>query len=229
MANSDSTSLSEPALADSAAQSLRNDHIHEAQKATANNTASDEDLMGAYATGNLAAFETLYLRHKGSLFRYLLRQVKNQGQAEDLFQEVWAKVIRAASTYRSSAKFTTWLYTIARNKVIDSVRHIKVVDTVEEAPSESTTSNTEGSDDSQTPDLYLKRSRQSSALEHCINNLPRHQLDCFLLKEEGGFSANAISDITEAKLEAIKSRLKSAYKNLRSCLEVNLGKHWEEN
>jgi RNA polymerase sigma-70 factor (ECF subfamily) len=84
--------------------------------------ASDEQLMLAYAGGDAAAFEALYARHKGPLFRFVLRSVKGQAQAEELFQEVWMRAIEARARYRPEAKFSTWLYTIAHNRLVDHWR-----------------------------------------------------------------------------------------------------------
>ena len=69
--------------------------------------SSDEDLMLAYAAGDAAAFDTLYARHKGAVYRYLLRQCRDAGIAEQLFQDVWMNLIRVRAGYQPSAKFTT--------------------------------------------------------------------------------------------------------------------------
>src|SRR4051794_334243 len=83
---------------------------------------SDEQLMLAYARGDAAAFEVLYSRHKGPLYRFVLRSVKARGEAEELFQEIWMRVVEAASRYAPQAKFTTWLYTVAHNRLVDHWR-----------------------------------------------------------------------------------------------------------
>src|SRR5258708_23772064 len=79
---------------------------------------SDEELMLAYRDGNAGAFDTLYARHKGGLFRYVLRGVKLRAVAEELYQEIWIRVIEARERYAPSARFTTWLYTIAHNRLV---------------------------------------------------------------------------------------------------------------
>src|SRR5512134_7696 len=82
----------------------------------------DETLMQAYARGDAAAFDVLYARHKGGVFRYLLRHCGNGGTAEELFQDVWMSAIRARATYVPTAKFATWLYTLARHRLVDHWR-----------------------------------------------------------------------------------------------------------
>src|SRR6202167_6446600 len=83
---------------------------------------SDEALIGRYARGDAAAFELLYRRHEMRIWRYLERTVGNRATADELMQEVWFAVARDAPRYEQSARFTTWLFTIAHNRMIDSMR-----------------------------------------------------------------------------------------------------------
>ena len=87
------------------------------------NAAPDEELMNRYRDGDAHAFEVLYTRHKGPLYRYLLRQCGAAALAEELFQDVWMKLIRARERYEARAKFTTYLYHLAHNRLIDHYRH----------------------------------------------------------------------------------------------------------
>tara|TARA_R110002167_G_scaffold28926_21_gene96809 strand:+ start:1320 stop:1943 length:624 start_codon:yes stop_codon:yes gene_type:complete len=188
---------------------------------------TDEILMQRYALGDFAAFEQLYQRHKGGLYRYFLRQLGNHALAEDLFQDIWSKVISQAPKYKIKAKFSTWLYTIAQHKLIDHIRHIKVVERVIEAP----VSESEEAEQSQerqgvnelTPHLQLEQAHASAALKTCIQALPLVQKDCFLLKEEAGLSVEVIAQILGANYEACKSRLRYAYENLRQCISHKIG------
>src|SRR6478672_9025431 len=78
--------------------------------------------MLAFRSGNARAFETLVRRHRGPVFNFILRYVGVRARAEDLLQETWLKVVRGAAEYEPKAKFTTWVYTIARNLRVDSAR-----------------------------------------------------------------------------------------------------------
>ena len=85
----------------------------------------DSALMLRYRDGDVAAFETLYRRHNDAIYRYLLRLSGHPDTADDVFQEVWGKIVKARGTYRPTAKFTTFLYRVAHNCFIDHVRRNK--------------------------------------------------------------------------------------------------------
>src|SRR6185295_3466731 len=89
--------------------------------------SDDEDaqLMLAYARGEMRAFETLYSRHRAALYRYLVRQSRDTEIANDLFQEVWSRVIVNRGRYEARAKFRTFLFTLAHNCFIDHCRRMK--------------------------------------------------------------------------------------------------------
>ena len=99
---------------------------------------SDESLMARYARGDAAAFEQLYRRHEMRTWRYLERNLGNRATADELMQEVWFAVAREAPRYTPSARFTTWLFTIAHNRMIDcmrtSRRHVSIEALELEAP-----------------------------------------------------------------------------------------------
>ncbi|MGH8721082.1 MAG: sigma-70 family RNA polymerase sigma factor, partial [Burkholderiales bacterium] len=84
--------------------------------------AADEELMRAYREGDAGAFDRLYARHKGPLYRFVWRSLRDRSVAEELYQEIWMRVIEARGRYTVRAKFTTWLYTIAHNRLRDHWR-----------------------------------------------------------------------------------------------------------
>src|SRR5688572_25720370 len=84
--------------------------------------APDEELMLAYAGGDAGAFDAIYTRHRGPLFRLVLRSAKSRGEAEEIFQDIWMRVIESRERYTPQAKFSTWLYTVAHNRLIDHWR-----------------------------------------------------------------------------------------------------------
>jgi RNA polymerase sigma-70 factor (ECF subfamily) len=189
---------------------------------------TDSSLMQQYAEGNLRAFETLYNRHKVGLYRYFMRHIPEPSLAEDLYQEIWNKVILQAKNYKASAKFTTWLYTLAHNKLVDHVRHLSVVNKVVlRSFDEEVDESSEVFKQSQMynePENEFTNIRAAESLKHCIAQLPQAQKDSFLLKEEAGLSVKDIATVLNTSFEASKSRLRYAYENLRQCLHLKTGR-----
>lgn len=183
---------------------------------------TDERLMECYAQGDTSAFERLYLKHKGPLYRYFLRQISDKQLAEDLYQETWSRVIRAAANYQPSAKFSTWLYRIAHNLLVDHVRAVKPVDLA--CREASALLDTFVGNEQYQPDVQWQVLQQSRLLKHCINMLPQVQKEAFILNIEMGFTAVVISDIAGVTLEATKSRIRYAYHSLKACVSSK----WQE-
>lgn len=183
------------------------------------NTPSDETLMQRYRDGDADAFEVLYRRHKGGLYRYFLRQCNNNtSTAEELFQDAWLKLIKSRERYEVKARFTTYLYHIAHNRLIDHYRKQRP-----EIIIEYETTETESNDDiamqvTHTPEQQLDIQHRVDRLLSALENLPGPQREAFLLREEAGMSVEDIASATGIKPEAAKSRLRYATKKLRQAL-----------
>ena len=169
--------------------------------------------MLRYADGDAAAFETLYLRHKDSLFRYLLRLSGNRAMAEDVYQEAWTRIIRARERYRPTAKFATYLYRVAQNCFIDSTRRNRRYGGGP-VPSELL-------DDGSSPEATAERTKLRQRLFAALANLPFEQRDAFLLHEEGGLNIDDIAHTTGVNRETAKSRLRYANVKLKAALAEN--------
>lgn len=173
----------------------------------------DSALMLRYQDGDLAAFETLYKRHNDSLYRYLLRLCRNRHAAEDVFQEVWGKIIKSRKSYRASAKFSTFLYRVAHNCFIDHVRRNK-------RHAHNTELNEDlHSDSSPQPDSLTERALAKERLSRALFALPDEQRDAFLLHEEAGLSIDQIAAVTGSKRETAKSRVRYATQKLREAID----------
>jgi RNA polymerase sigma-70 factor (ECF subfamily) len=168
--------------------------------------------MLRYGEGDVSAFEVLYQRNKDRLFRFLLHSGCGATSAEDIAQDTWSAVIGAASRYRHDAGFRTWLYTIARRKIVDDWRRRKGTDT--KAQVEIDESEVEDTRSTGRPLAQLQLAR----LLELVEALPLEQREVFLLKEEG-FSLKEIAGITETGVETAKSRLRYA----RDCLREGMG------
>ena len=179
----------------------------------------DEDLMLAYAAGDAAAFDTLYARHKGGVYRYLLRQCRQGGIADELFQDVWMNLIRARASYVPSAKFATWLYRLAHNRLIDYYRASGQVSLVS-ADDETYADVVAGLPAKQAdqPELRAENRELGARLKDAVAALPLAQREAFLLHQEGGFSLAEIAELTDTGVETVKSRLRYATNKLRSDL-----------
>ena len=183
--------------------------------------AADEELMLAYAAGDAAAFDTLYRRHKGPAYRYLLRHCGSAATADELFQDVWTSVIRARATYAPTAKFTTWLYTLAHHRLVDHWRasgrvFVSIDDEDAHAGEEvDALAATRGNE----PEVRAHSREIGKRLLDALAGLPAVQRDAFLLQQEAGLSLAEIAVLTGAGEETVKSRLRYATAKLRAALE----------
>ena len=182
----------------------------------------DEDLMLAYARGEAAAFDVLYGRHKGGVYRYLLRHCGNAGSADELFQDIWMSVIRVRATYAPTAKFATWLYTLAHNRLVDHWRangQVALVST-DADDDESTRDAVHALPAARTdePDTRAVARELSTRMNDALRALPTAQRDAFLLRQESGLSLAEIATLTGVGVETVKSRLRYAIAKLRADL-----------
>ena len=176
----------------------------------------DRELMGRYREGDVTAFETLYARHKGPLYRYYLRQGLDEPTAAELFQEVWEKIIKARKRYRPTARFSTYMYRIAHNCLVDhfrrSGRSVAAFDeggiSVEDLPGEEKDGPESGSAAIETAERFRA----------ALDALPDEQREAFVLREESGLGLVDIAAVTNVSPETAKSRLRYAVRKLRSML-----------
>ncbi|HKU69635.1 MAG TPA: RNA polymerase sigma factor [Burkholderiales bacterium] len=181
--------------------------------------SSDEELMLLYRDGEAGAFDVLYARHKGGVYRYLLRQCREAGAAEELFQDVWMNLVRARAGYTVQAKFTTYLYRLAHNRLIDHYRKNRpaAVVSLEE---EDGTAAIELPDERIRPAAEaLDAKRQAARLAELIAGLPEAQREAFLMQQEGDMSVEEIAQATGVSRETAKSRLRYAMTKLRQGMQ----------
>ena len=172
--------------------------------------------MLAYAGGDAGAFEALYGKHKGGLFRFVLRSVKARGEAEELFQDIWMRVIEARGRYEPKAKFTTWLYTIAHHRLVDHWRArgltvVSIDDDEGAAPEPAAAPSSE-------PHRIAEAEDTMKRLAAAIAALPMAQREAFLLHHEGDLTAAEIAAATGTNEEAAKSRLRYAMNKLKEAI-----------
>ena len=183
-------------------------------------STSDEDLMTAYAGGDAGAFDVLYKRHKGGVYRYLTRQCRDRGLADELFQDVWMNLIRARERYTVEAKFTTYIYTVAHNRLIDHYRKsgqaslVSLDDDAEDASPIDEPIAPAG----ERPERQADIRQQAAKLLELLGALPTPQREAFVMQYEGGLSVEEIAEATGVTRETAKSRLRYALGKLRQGL-----------
>ena len=181
---------------------------------------NDEDLLLNYRDGDAGAFEQLYQRHKGGLYRYLLRKCGNASIAEELFQDVWMKLITARERYVVKAKFTTYLYQIAHNHFIDYYRKQKSAGSGNRQNNDCELEEFAARQQDQ-PEQQVEIREQAEIVLRLIDELPEEQKEAFILKEESGMSVTEIAEVTGVNMETAKSRLRYAVNKLRHGLNDN--------
>ena len=179
---------------------------------------TDETLMAQYQAGSKAAFESLYARHKGPVYRYFTRQLRRD-QADDCFQTVWLKLINASHGYRADAPFNHYLFTIAHNVLMDHHRREfrrreELMPDIESASVAGGLAGSTGDEGAQA----LARSRLREKLYTLLKKLPVHQREVWLLKQETDLSNREIAGLTSTSEEGVKSRLRYARGKLKAGL-----------
>ncbi len=183
-------------------------------------TGGDEDgeLMLRYVRGDMRAFETLYSKFRAPLYRYLMRHVRNEETANDLFQDVWSKLIASRERYEPRAKFSTFIYRIAHNCFIDYYRRSSTRFEKVRAEDDDTESQVPGPR-SDLPDERLQHAQTLERYRVALSALPADQRDAYLLYEESGLSLDEIATITGVGMETAKSRLRYALAKLRGAMD----------
>jgi RNA polymerase sigma factor (sigma-70 family) len=181
-------------------------------------TASDEQLMMRYRDGDAAAFDALYERHRGGVFRYVMRQVGLRSAAEEVFQEIWINIISSRNRYRVEARFATFLYHVAHNCVVDHFRRKTPLHLIslDDDPDEALQVAGPARDQ---PERAIALRQSAAKLLNALALLPPEQREAFLLHEEGGLTLEEIAAVTGTGRETAKSRLRYALAKLREGIE----------
>ena len=181
--------------------------------------------MLRYQRGDSSAFAFLVRRHKAPLYNFVLRHLRSQPAAEDITQEAFLRVVQRASEFKHEARFSTWLYTIARNLCIDHSRKMKhrrhpsldaPTDTsdgsrplLEVVPSSSTESDVERA---------AEWTAMRRSIVAAVEALPDDQREVFLLREVANLPFKEIAEVTGTPENTVKSRMRYALERLRMAL-----------
>src|SRR5262249_19446098 len=186
---------------------------------------SDEGLMLRYQKGDVRAFEILLGRHRRPIFNFILRYVGDPAQAEDLLQETFLRVIKGSEAYQRQAKFTTWMYTIARNLCVDASRRGKH----RKAYSLDVPMDGESKDGATLLDVVADKAAGTDgkvlskelhgSLQSAMGKLSDDQREVFLMREFLDMPFREIADVVGCPENTVKSRMRYALEKLREDLE----------
>jgi len=204
----------------------------------------DDQLMLAYASGDTAAFDVLYGRHEGAMYRFVRRLMgaRRLSEVDGVFQETWERIVTARESFApQGAQWRTWAFTIAHNLAVDRmradggelvppVRHgagIDVGDTGDAMPMPGRSALGDDAQDEadiahgSAEDAAFWRAAATRMLE-CLDELPLEERSAFLLHHEDGFGAEAMAAALDVKLETVRSRVHHALARLRTCMDPQL-------
>src|SRR6202043_399829 len=183
---------------------------------------TDVQLMLDVKAGDEQSFALLLHRYRTPLVNFLYRMVRNREQAEALAQEVFIRVYRARAEYVPSAKFTTWLFRIATNLALNSVRDTRHQRMEVSLDAPVTVDSEEGDERridvaEKTPNIeeHLVQEAQRDMIRHAIDKLPEKQRAAVLLHKYQDLDYGEISKILSCSESALKSLLFRAYETLR--------------
>ena len=184
------------------------------------NQATDTELMLRYQKGEVRAFEYLLDRYQGPIFNFILRSVRSRALAEELTQETFVRVIKNAQKYKKKAKFTTWLYTIARNICIDQSRRAKhrKTESLDKKLGQGESSQTlldRMSDNQPSPAHASSNKELQSSLLAALDTLGDEQREVFVLRQIQQLSFKEIAEVVGVSENTIKSRMRYALEKLR--------------
>lgn len=180
----------------------------------------DEALLDAFRAGDASAFEALLNRYRTPLFNYLFRMTRNRAEAEELFQDVFLKVVERADEFRGESRFATWLYAIARNRSIDHSRRMSF----RRHQSLDTTNSPDGVpriEKIPSPRRTERRTEERLVEEkigEAVESLPDDQREVFLLRQVQGLSFKEIAIVVDAPVNTVKSRMRYALERLQEAL-----------
>jgi RNA polymerase sigma-70 factor (ECF subfamily) len=185
---------------------------------------TDEALMTRFQRGDRGAFTLLVQRHQSPLYNFALRQLRSTTAAEDVVQETFVRVAQSASDFKQAARFTSWLYTIARNLCIDSLRKMALR---RHASLDEPGRETDGAGPTlgeRTADLRSNVERTALSTQigeqvlQAVLDLPDDQREVFLLREVSSLPFKEIAEIVGAQENTVKSRMRYALLRLQTAL-----------
>ncbi len=187
--------------------------------------ATDEMLMVRYQRGDRHAFAALVHRYETPIYNFVMRQLRHPSLAEDVTQDVFLRVVQKANEFKHEARFSTWLYTIARNLCIDQLRKLshRRHASLDQPPRGAPDARPLGeSIPNSHPSTSAERATTGAEVASCIvkavEALPDEQREVFLLREIGNLPFKEIAAVTGVGENTVKSRMRYALDRLQDAL-----------
>lgn len=185
----------------------------------------DRELITLYISGNEKAFETLLMRHKDKIYRFVYMKVRCQDLAHDIFQETFVKVINKfrLQEYNEEGKFLPWAMRIAHNLVIDHFRRTSRVKMVSESSSlkdDYSIFNTLSQTDKNVQEKLITDEIETQMV-HLIDYLPAAQKSIIQMRIFQDMSFKEIAEIEEISINTALGRMRYALMNIRKIIEQN--------
>lgn len=183
--------------------------------------SSDEDLMCAFKRGDKQAFEILLSRHKKPLFNYVYKYLRQTEASEEAFQEILLRIIKSSEDYKTSAKFTTWLYTVARNYCIDQIRkgkyrqHASLEQKNDGLEEDGSDLHEKLADPGPGADTHFSAHQLEKHLMKALSVMPEDQKEVFILREYQSLKFEEIATMTKSSVNTVKSRMRYALRFLQ--------------
>jgi RNA polymerase sigma-70 factor, ECF subfamily len=186
--------------------------------------ATDEALMIRFQSGDRAAFTFLVKRHQGPLFNFALRHLRTQPGAEEVVQDAFVRVVQNAADFKHEARFSTWLYTIARNLCIDQLRkralrrHPSLDESKRSEDSEGPTLGEQTADSRANVERAAVSGEIRERVLAAVDELPEEQREVFLMREVSNLPFKEIAKIVGVPENTVKSRMRYALERLQTAL-----------
>jgi RNA polymerase sigma-70 factor (ECF subfamily) len=193
---------------------------------------TDEELMLLVQEGRNQAFDVLVGRYKNRLYTYLCRLLGNRDEAEEFAQETFVKAFIHAEKYRTVARFSTWLYTIATNLVRNRMRNVKRRPAMVSMWSKDAGGGDDGRwmelrDDSKRPDYNMERQNLNEKIQNAIEKIPAKYRPAFVLREINDLSYEEIAAVTGLKLGTVRSRINRGRAHFKRMVAPLVGDDFE--
>jgi RNA polymerase sigma-70 factor (ECF subfamily) len=186
---------------------------------------TDEVLMMQFQGGDQSAFALLVRRHKTPIFNFVLRQIHSRPSAEDIVQDVFVRVVQKAATFKHEARFTTWVYSIARNLCIDHLRKMSLRrhPSLDQPPGHDQARPALGDrvadgHPGAAADRALTSTDIGERIVVAVEALPADQREVFLLRQVAKIPFKEIANMTGVPENTVKSRMRYALERLQDAL-----------